>query len=194
LDKLSAIEKSIEEREKRMNEATRLAEERATAMEKALKDFEERARAEEAERAVRQQMFELAAGPINSSRSMMSSTGPGTNRSARGNAQQGGGGGNNSARTPRSKRDNYDAPPSARSARDTAGIPPDAPKIKHDGQTWVQLWDPEENAYYWYCPKSKVVIYDYLVDDYLFVVLFYIRLNGRNPEKMPSQDMRVAVL
>ena len=60
-----------------------------------------------------------------------------------------------SSTTPRSKRDNQDAPPTARSARDLAGIPPDAPKIKFEGQTWVQLWDPEESAYYWYCPKNK---------------------------------------
>ena len=127
-----------------MNEATRIAEERAVAMERALKEFEERARAEEADRLVRQQMLDLAAGPIASSRSNMSSSGP-MNRSSR----------VVSSTTPRSKRDNQDAPPTARSARDLAGIPPDAPKIKFEGQTWVQLWDPEESAYYWYCPKNK---------------------------------------
>ena len=51
-----------------MNQATKLAEERAAAMEKAMREFEERARAEEAERQLRQQMFELAAGPIGTGR------------------------------------------------------------------------------------------------------------------------------
>lgn len=148
LDRLEAIEKSIAEREERMAEAARLAEERAEAMEKAFRDFEQRARREEADRLARQQMMDLAAGPIPSTgRSMMSSHGPAS--SARGSAR-------GSARTPRGKQDQVDAPPTARSARDAAGIPPDAPKIKHQGNTWVQLWDPEENAYYWYCPFTKI--------------------------------------
>lgn len=145
LDRLEAIEKSIAEREERMREAARLSEERAFAMEKALREFEARAKAEEAERAAREQMFALAAGPIPSSgRSIMGSSGPGR-YSAR----------DNSARSPRVKRDSIDPPPSARSARDVAGIPADALKIKYEGQTWVQLWDPDENYHYWYCPKTK---------------------------------------
>ena len=118
-----------------MAQATRLAEERATAMEKAMKDFEERARIEEAERAMQRQMMELAAGPVQTARSDVP-VDPKTTR------------------TPRTKRDNYDPPPTARSAREE-GIPKDAEKISFEGRKWYQLWDEQESAYYWYCPATK---------------------------------------
>ena len=119
-----------------MAQATRLADERAAAMEKAMKDFEERARVEEAERAMQRQMMELAAGPVQTARSEAPAPDPKTTR------------------TPRTKRDNYDAPPTARSAREE-GIPKDAEKVSFEGRKWYQLWDEQESAYYWYCPGTK---------------------------------------
>lgn len=35
------------------------------------------------------------------------------------------------------------------------GIPPDAPKVVHGGEAWVQLWDPDEKAAYWYCERTQ---------------------------------------
>src|SRR5438270_5150670 len=31
----------------------------------------------------------------------------------------------------------------------------DALPILHGGEEWVQLWDPEEAAYYWYCERTQ---------------------------------------
>ena len=56
----------------------------------------------------------------------------------------------NSARVP-------NAPPTARSARSAQGgssIPPDAPQMTYNGEVWVQLWDSDETAYYWYCERT----------------------------------------
>ena len=57
-------------------------------------------------------------------------------------------------KTARSKRDNWDAPPTARSAREV-GIPKTAPKFFYEGAKWVQLWDQQEEHFYWYCPSTK---------------------------------------
>ena len=135
LDRLAEMEKSIIEKELKMAQATRLADERAAAMEKAMKDFEERARIEEAERAMQRQMMELAAGPVQTARSE-ALVDP------------------KSTRTPRTKRDNFDPPPTARSAREE-GIPKDAEKFSFEGRKWYKLWDEQESAYYWYCPSTK---------------------------------------
>ena len=47
------------------------------------------------------------------------------------------------------------APPTARSARGPEGIPADAPKMEYGGEEWVQLWDPDEKATYWYCVATE---------------------------------------
>lgn len=64
LRRLEELEKVMIEREKQMAEAAKVAEERAAAMEQALKQMEERARQDEADRLLRQQLLEMAAGPI----------------------------------------------------------------------------------------------------------------------------------
>ena len=95
-----------------------------------------RARQEEAERALQKEMLAMAAGPIATSRSEVTVE-----------VQS-------SARTPRTKRDNVDPPPTARSAREE-GIPKDAPKVSFEGRKWYQLWDEQESAHYWYCSATK---------------------------------------
>lgn len=155
LKRLQEIEQSIKEREANMMATAKAAEERAVAMEKTLKDMEERAKRDEEDRLERQALLDMAAGPINSSRSAYQSTGP--MNSARISARQGpmasiGGGGHRSVNaTPRTPG----RQPSARSARGGAGIPPDAPRLKYKGEEWVQLWDPDENHYYWYCELTQ---------------------------------------
>ena len=133
--RLEAMEKSIMEKEQKMMEAAKLAAEKAEAMEKTLKALEERARVEEAEKFARQRLMDMAAGPM-SHRSPYNSLGP------------------KSSRTPRSGRMLPSAPPSARSAKDGTPRPDDAAKLIHGGKEWVQLYDGEVQAYYWYCEKT----------------------------------------
>lgn len=135
IKRLEEIEESIKEREKNMLEANRLAEQRAAEMARALAQMEERVRIEAADQAARQQLLMMAAGPI-SNRSEFRTSGPMSNRS--------GGWAKASAR----------GPPSARSAEGGSNIPKSAPRMNHDGEEWVQLWDPEEQASYWYCERT----------------------------------------
>ena len=41
----------------------------------------------------------------------------------------------------------------SRSAK--GAIPPDAPRMTYEGEQWVQLWDADEGAYYWYCERTQ---------------------------------------
>jgi hypothetical protein len=66
-----------------------------------------------------------------------------------------GGGGRSSQQNTARQMTARDAPPTARSARGGAGIPPDAPRMHYNGQDWVQLWDPDESAWYWYCEATQ---------------------------------------
>lgn len=61
--------------------------------------------------------------------------------------------GNVSARSVLTARNGSNLP-SARSARE-APIPADAPRLTFRGLEWVQLWDTDEKAYYWWCPTTK---------------------------------------
>jgi len=143
LKKIEDIHKALEEKEKAMQEAHRIAEERAAEMQRVLKQLEEREKAAAAEAEAQKAMMMMAAGPIGTGRSAMASSGPRTPKSGRNTTR-----GSYSSRVP-------DAPPTARSAREGAGIPPDAPKMEYDGETWVQLWDPDEKAMYWYCERTQ---------------------------------------
>jgi hypothetical protein len=147
LKKIEDIHKALEEKEKAMQEAQRVAEERAAEMQRVLKQLEEREKAAAAEAEAQKAMMMMAAGPIGTGRSVMASSGPRTPKSARQSARASARG-SYSSRIP-------DAPPTARSAREGGGIPPDAPKMEHDGETWVQLWDPDEKAMYWYCERTQ---------------------------------------
>jgi hypothetical protein len=109
-------------------------------MEKTLKLMEERARQEEADRLARQQLLMMAAGPI-SNRSDYNQ-----------NSARSIGTGRGRQKTPRLR----DGPPTARSARDGSVIPPNAARMSNQGYDWVQLWDPDEKAYYWYCESTQV--------------------------------------
>ena len=174
--RLEQIEKSIQEREKAMSEAAAESEARAKALEEQLKNMEMKQKSEEAERMVQQEMLKQAMGSISqmSARSYNGNgngvtqpnsarpgkPGPGPIHSARSQisarSHMSSGGPLGSARSiPDTGR--HSAPPTARSAREGAGIPPDAVRMEHpeDGSDWVQLWDPDENANYWYCEETQ---------------------------------------
>lgn len=163
LRRLEELEKVMAEREQKMVEAARVAEERAAAMEETLRQMEERARQEEVERLMRQQLLDMAAGPI-SNRSdynaIMRSISQQSHHSLPSSARSGKGTGRRMQQigyvTPRV----HAAPPTARSSRDGSSIPPDAVKMHHDGDEWVRLWDPEERAFYWYCERTQAAQWD----------------------------------
>lgn len=160
LRRLEELERTMAQREEKMMAAARQAEERAAAMEATLKQMEERARQEEADRLMRQQLLDMAAGPI-SNRSdyshAMHTRQHHSHHSQPPSARNAFTTGRHSARnhvgymTPRV----HEAPPTARSARDGSAVPIDAVRMHHNGEDWVQLWDPEESAHYWYCERTQ---------------------------------------
>ncbi len=143
LKKLDAMEKAMSENQTRMEKAAAEAEKRAKEMEAALKAMNDRAAQEEAERVTRRELMMMAAGSIpNTQRTdQQASTGPAP-----------------SARVPESAR--HSAPPSARSARGGAGIPAACRRIVYDSREWCELWDPDEEAYYWYCELTQEAQWD----------------------------------
>jgi len=167
IKRLEEMEKSIAEKEQRMMELARVATEKADAMERALKLMEERAMQEDADRMARKNLLDLAAGPISnrspytssgpisstaglSSSGPMSSKGPMTSNIS--NKQSG-----YNLLSSRGKKD----PPSARSAKDGSPRPPNSARAVSKGKEWVQLWDPKENAWYWYCDKTGLAQWDH---------------------------------
>jgi len=166
--RLEEIEKSIEQKELAMKKSQEESEKRAKELQEQLLKMEEKQKANEANRLMQMEMMKQAmgsGGPMQSGRSMMSTGGGRGPMSARGGR---GGPGPPSARSqpasarggpagpasmPQSAR--HSAPPTARSARDGAGIPPDAPRMTYEGQEWVQLFDPAEKAAYWYCKATQ---------------------------------------
>lgn len=154
LQKLEEMERQLQEKTEKMDEIERAAKAREEAVDRALRLLEEQTKKAEADRLAQQQLLMMAAGPM-SHRSDFAS--PYSTQQRR----QMGGGGLQSARrsVPNSARV-PDAPPTARSARGGAGIPPDAARMMCDGDEWVQLWDPDETAYYWYCERTQVAQWD----------------------------------
>eukprot|EP01034_Spumella_vulgaris_P024541 gene24541-30900_t len=142
--RLEMIEKSVQERERIMEAQEKKAAEQQKAIADALAEMIRRNEVDDKERKQRDELLALAQGQI-SHRSEYASTGP--KMSARISAR-------NKYSQPTSARD-HEGPPTARSARGGAGIPPDAPRMRHGGEEWVQLWDPEETAYYWYCERTQ---------------------------------------
>jgi hypothetical protein len=126
-----------------MENAAKEAEKRSREMQTALKAMEERAAAEEAERAARRELMMMAAGSI-----------PNTQRT---DAPK-------SARAPESAR--HSAPPTARSARGGAGIPASCRRVVWDSREWCELWDEDEEAYYWYCELTSEAQWDRPGDDF----------------------------
>jgi hypothetical protein len=146
LKRLEEIEKSMKEKEQRMLEAAKLAEEKAAAMERALEMMEKRAKEEEFERSQRRKFLEMAAGPL--SGSPYSSIGPlSSSRPPPASSRSAMGTGRNAMGSSR-------APPTARSARDGTPRPKEMLKITVSGVEWIQLWDPAESTWYWYCEAS----------------------------------------
>ena len=170
--KLERIEKNILEREKAMAESQRMSEERAKLLEDQLRKMEERQKAEEAERAIQSELMANAMGSLpgtgRSSAPGSARNGPppvhnpsarrGTGRgsappSARGGTLGPAGSARGDTTGPAASA-RHSAPPTARSARESA-IPADAPRMMHEGVEWVQLWDPDEKATYWYCESTQ---------------------------------------
>ncbi len=155
--RLEQIERQVIDRERQMAEQEKKSQEQQLAIQAALELMERRAKEDAAERVQREQLLALAQGAI-SHRSAYDSTGPMAKYSARGSARGGPkesarGSARMSARGPPSSSRDHEGPPTARSARGGAGIPPDAPRMMHGGE--VQLWDPDETAYYWYCERTQ---------------------------------------
>jgi hypothetical protein len=136
MKRLEDMEKSIQDREKSLIEATKAAEARNAEMQRMLDLMEERRLKTELEMQAQKEILEQVLSGQLSGRSGFNSA-----RS------------NKSNRSKRSARREHSAPPTARSARE--GIPDDAAVITHEGNKWVQLWDPEEKSNYWYCEKTK---------------------------------------
>lgn len=139
LKMLEDIERRIKESEEKVRQEALKAEER---LQEQIRLLEERTRQAEAERLAREELMKLAVGPV-SHRSPFN-----THGSVRG--------------PPSARRDNKSAystissaPPTGRSAKD-GPIPANAPRLLFGGQEWVQLWDQENRAYYWWCEKTKV--------------------------------------
>ena len=147
--RIEEMEKMMLEKEQRMIDAAKKAEEKAAEMQRAIEAMEKRAAEEEAERQVRRSMMELAAGPMSS---MGSSTGPvrSSRPSARGGPMSTRGRGPNSSRPP----------PSARSAKDGTPRPKEVLKVNVKGLEWIQLWDPDESAWYWWCEATGAAQWD----------------------------------
>ena len=153
--RLEEIEKSIEKKELDMKKQQQEAEKRSKDLEMQLKKLEEKQKADEAARLTQMEMLKQAmgsGGPMQTGRSMMSTGGRGGGRGPM-SARTGTGPTNGRNSVPSSAR--HSAPPTARSAREGAGIPPDAPRKKYEGQEWVQLFDPDEKAVYWYCEATQ---------------------------------------
>jgi DNA-binding transcriptional regulator GbsR (MarR family) len=157
LHKLEEMERHLQEKADKMDEIERAAKAREEAMDRALKQLEEQTKKAEADRLAQQQLLMMAAGPMShrsdygdqystQQRRMMGTGGRMPPQSSRRSMP-------NSSRVP-------DAPPTARSARGGAGIPPDAPRMTYNGEEWVQLWDPDESAWYWYCERTQVAQWD----------------------------------
>lgn len=157
IKQLEALERSIHEKEQSMIMAAKLSEEKALAVENALKTIEERAKRDEAERLAQKQLLEMAAGPISHRSEYASIPRPGgvPMGSARGSARRS---------MPNTARSMHSAPPTARSAK--GAIPPHAPRMFYGGEEWVQLWDADEAAYYWYCERTEAAQWDAPGEEY----------------------------
>lgn len=148
LRQIDEMTQRLREKEEQVMKAAELANAKALEMELAIKRMEERAEKEERDRLARNAMLDMAAGPVATHRSQYASTGPRTMASVK-----------SSARTPRTARGNpaienlyaMHGPPTARTARNGTPRPTEVLTTVVNGQEWVQLWDPQVNAWYWYC-------------------------------------------
>ncbi len=132
---LEDIERRIKESEEKVRQEALRAEER---LQEQFRLLEERTRQAEAERLAREELMKLAVGPV--SHQSPFSTGVPLPSSSRG--------GKSSFSTISS------APPTGRSAKD-GPIPSNAPRLLFGGDEWVQLWDKEQHAPYWWCEKKQ---------------------------------------
>lgn len=136
MQKLEALERRLQENEARVRQEAQQAEEKMRAQ---LQKFEEQARQAERDRQAQQELMQLAVGPIASHRS------PFVTGGGRNSAFNTGGGANIFG---------TNGPPTGRSAKE-GHIPATAPRLLYGGHEWVQLWDYDENAYYWWCSQLQ---------------------------------------
>lgn len=137
---LEDIEQRIKESENNVRLEAQKAEER---MREQLHLLEEKTRKAEADRLARDELLKLAVGPVTDRSPFVtfpnksSESVPPTSRGIK-----------NAFSTINS------APPTGRSAR-MEPIPPNAPRLFYAGQEWVQLWDSEHQAPYWWCANTQ---------------------------------------
>ncbi len=136
LKQLEELEKRIKQSEENVILEAKKAEDR---LQQQLQMIEEKAKQAEADRLAREELMRLAVGPL-SHRSPFNTNGGkfDPRKSPFGTAF--------STRT--------NGPPSARSAK-AGALPSDAPKLTYQGNEWIQLWDNDEQAYYWWCEKLQ---------------------------------------
>lgn len=141
LKMLEDIEKRIRESEEKVRQEALRAEER---LQEQIRLLEEKSRQAEADRLAREELMKLAVGNV-SHRSPFSTLGTIQLH------------GPNSARAAQKSAFSTisSAPPTGRSARE-GPIPSTAPRLLYNNQEWVQLWDQEQRAYYWWCDKTQI--------------------------------------
>lgn len=111
LKRLEDFENSMAMKEAQLMAASRAAEERVAEMARQFGEMQERAKRDQADFLAHQELLRMASGPI-SERSEY--------RSGRNSHQP-------------SSRSYHDSPPTARSARQAGGIPPNAPRRTYNG-------------------------------------------------------------
>jgi hypothetical protein len=167
LKKLSEVEKAMAERENKIAEMWQHAEAQAKEAAEAVARFQEQQKKAEEERLRMQQLLDLAAGPLSHRTDAMSTNG---NAQANGAIMSSTGAPISSRPSSRSRRGSKSGqlsarerglPPTALSARGGAGIPADATTVSYEGDDWVQLWDPDEYAWYWYNRRTQVAQWEY---------------------------------
>ena len=151
--RLEALERSLVERETKVDELSKMAELQAQQAKEAidLMSQQQKEAAEEKEKI--HNLLQMAAGPLSHRTDPMVTGGMSTG----GDARRG-------TATPRSRNKSRQAsardrglPPTALSA----GIPDDANVVEFEGDDWVQLWDPDEYSWYWYNRRTQEAQWEY---------------------------------
>lgn len=145
LQQLAELEQRIKDSEAKVQQQ---AQEASKKLEEQLQLLADQTKKAEAERLAQNELLQLAAGPIQSARRTPYGTITATNLQQR---QQMATNGTSSAMSTLMRTN---GPPTGRSAR-SGNYPPNAPRLSYNGQEWVQLWDYDENAYYWWCEASQ---------------------------------------
>lgn len=145
LNELKDLEQRVKASEEQIRMEARRAEEK---MLEQIRLIEEKTKEAENQRKAQEELLKLAVGPL-SHRSPYStvhsklSSGPPSARRI-----------NNRSAFSTAMSTHSQPIPSARSAKEHP-LPPDAPKLFYQGNEWIQLWDYDEQSYYWWCEKQQ---------------------------------------